>query len=166
MARRPLARLEQEIGIRLLCAQQRFAGRAGIQRDVGSAERLVGGSCVVEIVRELADAAAQVLLLRDDVLGGGGRGGDAAPRQQLQHLARPQPLARLESGADTAAVPLDECELRVHVPLVGEKRGAPLRQDERATGTIELVQRTPQLTRGRVGRAPPLAAQHARPARM
>ncbi len=164
MPGRALARLEQEVGIARLCAQQRLAGRARIERELGSAERLVAGVGLLQVVRQLANPAAQVLLLRDDVLGCSGRRGDAPPREELQHFARPQALARLERGNHAAAVPLDQRELRVHVPLVGEKRGAPFRQDEGAAGPIELGERTPQLARGRVARASPLRVEHASPA--
>src|SRR5213075_3187443 len=55
MPRRALARLEQKISISLLCAQQRLAGRARVERDLGTAERLVRQVWLLQIVRQLAD---------------------------------------------------------------------------------------------------------------
>ncbi|OLD18762.1 MAG: hypothetical protein AUJ01_06970 [Acidobacteria bacterium 13_1_40CM_3_65_5] len=166
MPRRALPRLEQEVGIGLLCAKQRLAGRARVDHDVGSATRLVRRLRILQGVRQLANPTTHVLLSSNEILRRVGRGRDATAREQLQHLARSQPLARLERRSHPAAVPLDERELRIHLPFVGEKRGSPLRQDERAAGTLELGERAAQLARGRVGRAPPLAAKYGCPTRM
>ena len=123
---------------------------------------MVSGVRILQVVRQLADAAAQVLLPSDDVFGRVGGDRDAAPCEQLQHLARPHALARRERRSHTAAVALDERELRVDIPFVGEECGAPVRQHEGEAWTIELGERAPQLARGRVGRG--LAAQHDSPA--
>ena len=164
MPRRALARFKQQVGIRLLRALQRLAGRARVQRHVGLTQRLVGGAGVLDVVRQLANAAAQVLLPGDDGFVRGGRRRDAAVREQLQHLARPQPLARLERRTHTAPVALDQRELRVDLPFIGKKRRAPLRQGERAAGPLQLGERAPQLARGRIRRV--RVAEHARPRRV
>src|SRR6266566_8773808 len=110
----------------------------GVEGDFGTAERLVGRVRLLQVMCQLADAPAQVLLPRNEILRGARWGRDAASREQLQHLARPQPLARIERRSNVTTVALDQRELRVHVPLVGEERRAPLRQGERTAGTIDL----------------------------
>src|SRR5213594_2011725 len=87
---------------------------------------------VLEVARQLGDAAAQVLFAGHEVRGRVCRRGHAAPRQELEHLTRAQALARLKRRAGPAAAALGERELRIHFPFVREKRRAPLRKREGA----------------------------------
>ena len=102
---------------------------------------------------QLGDAVTQVLLADHELRGGIGGRSHPAPRQELEHLARAQPLARLERGAGTTAGALGQGQLRIDVPLVGEECGPPLRQRQRPARTLDVGERGPQLTRGRVGRS-------------
>src|SRR5207248_623137 len=74
--------------------------------------------------------------------------------QQLEHFARAQPLARLKRGRRQRTGALNDGELGVHVPFIGEKRRAAFRQGERSAGPLDVREGGPQLTRGLVIEAP------------
>src|SRR3989442_1422036 len=88
---------------------------------------------------------------------------DAPARQQVEHLALPQPLAGLKRGLGQPPLPFDERELDVHIPLVRPKRGPVLRQREISGSSLDLPNARTQLARGLRERTPaPEGARQAR----
>ena len=154
--------LEQEVGVRLLRAVERFASGLRGGAAARATDCVVARGHVLELARQLGDAAAQVLLAGNEVRGRVSRRGDTAPAKELEHLTRAQALARLERRAGPAAGALGERELRIHFPFVREKRRAPLRQRERAAGALHLGDGEAQLAR-RLLRVALRAAGEAQP---
>ena len=105
-------------------------------------------------MRQLRDAVAEILLAGHELGGRIGQRVDAAAHEQLERFPRAQPLARLERCADPPPGVLEQRQLRVDLPLVGEEGRASLRQGERATGPLDFRQRGAELADGRVHRPP------------
>ena len=153
--RRPLAHLDQQVGVRLLGTRQRLAGsgrRSG--RGIRAAQPAAAWRPTLDVVRQLGDAVAEILLAGYELGGRIGQRVDAAAHEQLERLPRAQPLARLERRADPSPGILEQRQLRVDLPLVGEEGRASLRQGERAAGPLDFRQRGAELAGGRVHRPP------------
>ena len=153
MLRRPLAHLEQQLGVGFLRSGEPLSGCRPQRRGVRAAQRVVACGRALQVVSQLGDPVTQILLAYHELRGGIGGRSHPAPRQELEHLARAHPLARLERGAGTTAGALGQGQLRIDVPLVGEECGPPLRQRQRPARTLDVGERGPQLTCGRVGRS-------------
>src|SRR2546423_7575051 len=116
----------------------RFVGEVGTTRR--------GARDSLQTLRQCGDAAAQTLLARDHSAVASGKC-DAGAREKLQHLTRSQPLTRGEGGPHVAALALDERELRVRLPFVGEKNRSPLGAGKEACDALDIHNRGTQLHR-------------------
>ena len=153
MLRRPLAHLEQQLGVGFLCSGEALSGCRPQRRGVRAAQRVVACGRALQVVSQLGDPVTQILLANHELRGGVRGRSHPAPCQELEHLARAQPLAGLERRTRTAARAFGQCQLRIDVPLVGEEGRPPLRECQRPARALDVGERSPQLAHGRVGRS-------------
>ena len=150
--------------------QQRLVGilylsqrRAGLyQRSTLSfpaAQPITRSRCCVDLTAELSHLAPQVLFPRSECTHSW-TCRDAPPRQQVEHLARPQSFARFESSVGSAPRPLDLGELDVDIPFISLEGRAMLLEQQAAGYSFELFNRGAKL-RCRVGEGVP-TTQYAR----
>ncbi len=143
-----LLHAREQIGVGGLRLRERLPDRHSGART-RLAQPAISGRRLLEPAREVGDPQPQVLLARGERIASPRLPGHPTAGEQIEHLPGAQPLARREGRRESSARALDQRELGIHIPLVGEIRGATLLEGQVGRDAFDVRGGRPQF-RGRL----------------